>query len=70
MDPMTTRTFWALTPDELRALARECEKRDGNYVELLDSDPGMWVYVKLDDEAGGREFAIDTEGRVLDDDPR
>jgi hypothetical protein len=60
-----TRTFWPLTPEELRGLANECEERGGNYVELLDTDPSFWIKAKLDDEAGGDEFIIDSEGKPI-----
>jgi hypothetical protein len=65
VNPEGVRTFWALTPEELRGLADQCERHSGNYIELVDMDPGMWVRVRLDDEAGGAEFTVDNEGRLI-----
>lgn len=60
------RTLYALRPTELRKLADECEKRNGNYIELLDQDYDSTIitHVKLDDEAGGERFSVDEEGNV------
>jgi ribosomal protein S16 len=61
-----TRTFYTLRPEELRTLADEIERRDGNYVELLGQDygPAIVTHVKLDDEAGGEAFSVNEEGHV------